>query len=136
MSAGIRRYLARIIGALGNRRGSREDGNAVFRFRRRKPPAHALDIRHGAPDAFARQLQPEIVPWLEEDALGAHESLPHGAVGRLTEVAALGVLQMRPSRGERDLHIGDRRAGQHAAVLFFRKMRQYKALPVEIEFIG
>ena len=40
------------------------------------------------------------------------------------------MLFMSASGGERDFHIGDRRTGKHAAMCFFRKMRQNEPLPV------
>ena len=48
------------------------------------------------------------------DLIGHHQALPHRAVGRLPEIAALGVLQVGPARDEGNLHIRQRGPGQHA----------------------
>jgi hypothetical protein len=81
-----------------------------------------------------RDLQPEGVAGLQQNAARLHQRLPHGAVGRLREVAALGVLQVRLSRQQAVMrNIRQRRPGQHAPVRFSARVRQHEALPVEIE---
>ena len=55
-----------------------------------------------------------------------HKALPHGAVGGLPEVAALGVLEMGAARDEGDLHIRQRRADEDAEVLLFFQMGQHE----------
>ena len=74
---------------------------------------------------------PERVPRLEQHGLRLHQPLPHSAVRRLPEIAALRVLQMRPAGDEREADIGDGRAGQHAPVRLLRQMRQDQPLPVQ-----
>ena len=64
------------------------------------------------------------------DLVCHHEALPHGAVGGLPEVAALGVFEMGAARDEGDLHIRQRRADEDAEVLLFFQMGQHEALPV------
>ena len=62
-----------------------------------------------------------------------HEALPHGAVGGLPEVAALGMLEMGAARDEGDLHIRQRRADEDAEMLLFFQMGQHEALPVFVQ---
>ena len=75
-----------------------------------KTSAHVLDIVHGAAHVVRGQLQPEGIPRLQQlglvDLVCHHQALPDGAVGRLPEVAALGVLEVSAARNEGDLHIG------------------------------
>lgn len=61
--------------------------------------------------------------------------LPHRAVGRLPEIAALGMLQVGAARDEGDLYIGQRGTGQHTKVLFFFEMGQHQTLPVLIQHL-
>ena len=74
--------------------------------------AHLLNVVHGAAHVFRRELQPEGIPRFEKlrfvDLSCHHQALPHGTVRRLTEVAALGVLQMRAARDKCELHIRQR----------------------------
>ena len=60
----------------------------------------------------------------------AGQALPDGAIGRLPEVAALGVLEVSAARNEGDLHIGQGCPDEHAQMLLFLKMRQHQPLPV------
>ena len=64
-----------------------------------------------------------------------HQALPHGAVGGLTEIAALGVLEVGTARDEGDLHIGQRGTGQHAEVLLFFEVGQHQPLPVLVQHL-
>ena len=77
-----------------------------------------------------------LIPRLEQHAFGLHESLPHRAVHRLAEIAALGVLKVRPSRDEAYLNVRQRRAGQNAEMLPFGKVCHDKALPAAVELVG
>ena len=97
---------------------------------------HSLNVGHGASDALFRQLQPEDVIRLEQQALGAHQAVADGAVGRLAEVTAFRVLDVCASCKNGYLHIRDGCAGQHAQVRFFRQMREDQSLPVQVEHIG
>ena len=106
------------------------------RLRRLKCAVHALNIAHCTADAFVRQLEREIVIRLEQNALRLHQTVAHSAVGRFTEIAAFGMLDVGASGDECDVHIGQRRAGQHAEMRLLREVRQNKPLPVEVEFIG
>ena len=72
---------------------------------------------------------------LQKHAFGFHQSLADGAAGRLPEVAALRVLEMRASRDEREADIRHRRAGQHAGVRALKDVGEDEPLPVEREVI-
>ena len=94
---------------------------------------HGVDIAERAAELLRRQLQRKGVPGLQQDALRLHQTLPHGAVGRLAEVPALGVLQVRPACGKGDLHIGQGRARQHAEMLFVHQAGEDQPLPVPVQ---
>ncbi len=109
---------------------------AVFpAFWRVKAAAHALDIGHGAAQVLrghsSRKAYHGSSSWL----FGQHQALPHGAVGGLPEVAALGVFEVGAARNEGDLHIGQRRTDQHAGMLLFFQMGQHQALPVLVQHL-
>ena len=80
----------------------------------------------------AAQFKTEIIERLEQYALGLHQTLPHGAVGRLPEIAALGVLEVRAAREERHFYVGQRAARQHAGMRALDKVRENETLPVEV----
>ena len=65
----------------------------------------------------------------------AHQPLPHGAVGGLAKIAALGVLGVRAPSHQGDLHIGDRRAGQHARMAFFHQVGQDQPLIAALQHL-
>ena len=67
--------------------------------------------------------------------LGFPQALPHSPVGGLPEISALSVLEMRPSGEQRNLHICDGRAGEHAPMCFFFQMGQHQTLPVPVQYI-
>ena len=52
-------------------------------------------------------LQPEPVPRLQQHAFRLHQSVPHGPVGGLSKIAALGVLFVGAARQQGDFDIGD-----------------------------
>ena len=70
--------------------------------------AHGADIGDGSAYLLGRHLEAEFAAGLKQHALGLHECLAHGAVHRLAEVAALGVLYMRPARDEAYLNVRQR----------------------------
>ena len=104
-----------------------------------KAAAHVLDIVHGAAHVVRGQLQPEGIPRLQQlglvDLVCHHQALPDGAVGRLPEVAALGVLEVGAARNEGDFHIGQGCPDEHAQMLLFLKMRQHQPLPVLVQHL-
>ncbi len=122
-ASGIGGHLGGIAAHLRDGGIARKQGGGALRLRRRKASAHALDIGNGAAKVFGGGLQPKIVPWLQQDAFGFFQPLAHGPPGRLPKIAALGVLLMRAPGHQRNFHIRDRRAHQHAPVLLFGKVR-------------
>ena len=83
-------------------------------FRRLKRAVHSLNVGHGASDTLVRQLQPEDVIRLEQQAFRAHKAVADGAVGRLAEVTALRVLDVCAACKDGYLHIRDGCTDQHA----------------------
>ncbi len=100
---------------------------------------HPFQIGERAADRLCRHFQPEMVIRFQKLIIsrrqGRHQALPHGAVGRLPEIPALRMLQVRPPRQKRDPHIRDRRSEQHARMALFLQMRQDQTLPVQIQHI-
>ena len=125
--------LFHIIRELRGRGGTLETQIFAVLLRGGKGAVHGAHIRDGPADLFGRNLQDEAVPRLQQDALRLHKPLPHGAVGGLAEVPALGVFEVGLARGEGDAHIGNRRAGEHAPVLLFGQVREDQALPVAVQ---
>ena len=74
-------------------------------LRRIKAARAGADIRNGAADLFRRHRQPKGDVWLQKPRLCLHQPLPHRAIGRLPEVAALSMLEVRPACGQRNFHI-------------------------------
>ena len=96
---------------------------------------HLLQVRHGAAHVLLRKFQHKVIGGLQEDGLCHHEALADRPVGRLAEVAALGVLGMGPAADDTDLHIGDLCPGQDAAVAPLLQVGQDQALPVERQVV-
>ena len=65
-----------------------------------------------------------------------HQTLANRAVRGLAKIAALGVFGMRTAARERNAHIGDGRAGQHAQVIALHGVGECQTLPVKIELVG
>ena len=59
--------------------------------------------------------------------------MPHRAQRRFTEVATLGVLEVRLACHQRDLGIGQQCTDARAAVILFIKVVQYQPLPIEVK---
>ena len=68
---------------------------------------HPLDVAHQPADGILRNLRLKPVPWLEEDTLSRHQTLPERTDGGLPEIAALCVLLGCPSSNQRDAQVGD-----------------------------
>ena len=133
LSPAVGKHLPGISAHGGYRRHAREHRGLPVHLGRIKGPSPLGQIAHRPADAFSRQFQANLIPGLQQNALRLHQPLPHGAVGCLPEIPAFRVLQMRPPRDERNFHIRDRRARQHAAVLLFLQMGQYQPLPVSLQ---
>ena len=113
-SLGVRRDLGPVVAHGGDRRRSGQNRAVSTLFRRLKRAVHSLNVGHGASDALVRQLQPKCIIRLKQQAFRAHKAVADGAVGCLTEVAALGVLDVCASCKDGYLHIRDGCTGQHA----------------------
>ena len=124
-----------VVAHCGNGSASGDQRHIADGFRGIKAAAHLLDIVDSTAQIFAGDLQSEIVPRLQQYALRAHQTLPHGAIGGLAEIAALRVLQVSASGGERKAHICDGGSGENAQMRLFHQMREDQALPVAIQSI-
>ena len=135
--AGVGRDLPRAALHLGDRGLSGQHGHLVFNSRRRKTRTAPLQIGHCPPHAVLRDLKAEIIPRLKQNTLsfgcGRPQPLPHGTVGRLAEIPALGVLEMGFAGGQRDFYIGQRRARQHADMAALGQVGQNQPLPVSVQ---
>ncbi len=135
-AAGIGRDLVRVAAQQPHRGCSAQDGLRAVGLRRIVVALHPLDVGDRPADAFGRKLQPERIPRLEQHRLRLHQPLPHRTVGRLAEIAALGMLLVRPAGDEREANVRDRRAGQHTAVDLLGQMPEDQPLPVQGQRIG
>ena len=72
----------------------RQNGRLPVVFRCSECAVHPLDVRHGPADQAGRNLQPKIIPGLQQHAVRLHQSLPYRPVGGLPEIPALRMLQM------------------------------------------
>ena len=106
------------------------------RFKLGAKPGH---IRQSPAHRLLGQPQGKLVPGFQQHTippgLGCPQSLAHCPVGGLTEVAALGVLDVGPACRQSDLHVGERGAGQGAQVGLFRQMGQDQPLPAARQFV-
>ena len=131
---GVGGHLTGVAPRCGNGDFSRQYGVFSLGQRRVKAAAQLLHIRHGPAHVVGGQRQPKVVPRLQQHSLSPRrrraQTLPHRPVGRLPEIPALGVFQVRPPRHQRDGHIGQRCAQQHAGMGALRKMGQNQPLPV------
>ena len=139
-TAGVGGHFPRTAPHFGNRGFAGNDGQAILVFRRAELRAAALQIGHGTANTVLRDFQPEVIPGFQQDRLppgrrGA-QPLPHGAVGCLAKVPALGVLDVGTACRQGDFHIGQRRTGQHAGVAALRQVGQNQPLPVQVQRIG
>ena len=135
LPSGIRRDLRRISAQQPDRSCACENGSLPRQLRRGKLGVHPLEIRHRPPEHARRQLQPERVPRLQQHRLCLAQSLPHRAVGRLPEITALRVLQMRLAGNQRDAKIGHGASGQDARLHRLLQMREDEPLPAARQHI-
>ena len=139
-TARVGSHLQRIILHLGCRHATHKL-RPVSRHRRRLVlGTHARGIRERPAHALPRHLELKAIPRLQQHGCAGltrlHEPLANRAVCGLTKIAALGVLGMRTAARERNAHIGDGRAGQHAQVVALHGVGERQTLPVKIERIG
>ena len=135
-ATGVGRHLGGIAPEDCHRGGAGEDCFLSKGLRWGGFAVHPLEVAHGPAHLFGGQLQPKVIPRLQQHALRLHQPLTHRPVGSLAEVAALGVLHMGPPRHQRDFHIGNGSPGQHAQMGLFRQMGQNQPLPVQIQLVG
>ena len=102
----------------------------------RRLAPHPLDVGQGPPQAGGGQLQPEVVPRLQQDALRLHQPLPHRPVGGLAEVAPLGMLLVGPAGHQCDPQICDGGASEHPQVLTLQQVGEDQPLPVQVQLVG
>ena len=137
---GVGCHLAGIAAGRCHRQAAGQAGGVAQRFGRVKGAAHPLDVRHRAAHGVGGQFQRKVVPGLQQrhGPFGGcrPQALPHGAVGGLAEIPALGVFLVGAARRQRDLHIGQRRAGQHAGVGALGQMGQHEPLPIFAQRVG
>lgn len=133
--SGVDADLPGVVPHGGDWGGAGEDRAVPQRFRPLKGSVHALDVSHSPADALAGHLQPEGVPGLQQDGFRLFQPLPQGAIGGLTEVAALCVLDVGATGEDADPHIGDGGTGQDTEVGFLRQMGENQPLPVGVQHV-
>ena len=131
----IRNHVFRIILQARHRSLTRDHRCLAIVFTDRGLRAETIQIRQRPAGAIRRNLQPETHDGFQQHAFCLTQTLPYSPISRLTEVSALGMFQMCLAGCDRNTHICDLRADQHAAMRLFRKMRQDQALPVAIQYI-
>ena len=87
------------------------------------------------PQRLGGRAQFEPAHRLQQHVPRAHQRVADAPVDRLAEIAAFGVLQVRPARQQRDLHVRQRRAGQHALVGVFEHVGFDQPLPVQRQVV-
>ena len=97
--------------------------------------AHGPQIRDCPADTGLGHGQAEIIPGLQQHTFRLHQALPHRPVGGLTEIAALGVLQMRLAHQQGQLHVGDGRAGENALMHLLPQMGENQLLILPVQHI-
>ena len=105
--AGIGGDLLPVVPQSRHRGKACEHGVIVLSLRRVHAAAHALQVGHRPAHALGRQLQPEVVIGFQQDRLGLHQPLTDRAIGRLPEVAALGVLEVGAPGEQGEANVGD-----------------------------
>ena len=120
-------------GGHGGRAG--EGSPLAVALRSVKGAGHGLQVADGPAQLVGGEGEREGVPWLQQDALGSHETLADGAIGRLAEVAALRVLQVGAAGHEGELHVREGCPGEDAPVGLFGQVGQDEALPVAVQHV-
>ena len=139
-TARVGSHLQRVILHLGCRHATHKL-RPVSRHRRRLVlGTHARGIRERPAHALPRHLELKVVPRLQQhvcaDLTRLHQTLANRAIRGLAKIAALGVFGMRAAARERNAHIGDGRARQHAQVVALHSVGECQTLPVKIELVG
>ena len=116
LAVGVGAQCGGIIHERANRAAAGDAHVLAQMFGRIIAAAHGGDIRHGAAKAVHGQREGKAVERLQQHILPLQLSLADGAVHRLAEVAALGVLEVRLAGKQREMHVRQRRTRQHALV--------------------
>ena len=130
---GVGGHLQGVVLHGGHWGGAGEHCRLSVVFRVGEGPGHGLQIADGPAQLDRRQLQPELVPGLQQDALRLHQPLAHPPVGSLAEVASLGVLGVGPAGHEGDAQIGNGGAGEDPQVGFLLQVSEDQPLPVPVQ---
>ena len=107
LSTGVDRHLPGVIPEPRHRGRAGEGRFLSHGLRRVHLAAHLLQVRHGPAHLLGGDFQPEPVPRLQQHTFRLHQPMPHGPVGGLSEIAALGVLFVGAARQQGDFDIGD-----------------------------
>ena len=107
LSTGVDRHLPGIIPKARHRGRAGEGRFLSHGLRRVHLAAHLLQVHHGPAHLLGGDFQPEPVPRLQQHTFRLHQPMPHGPVGGLSEIAALGVLFVGAARQQGDFDIGD-----------------------------
>ena len=135
LTSGVGGHLQGVVPGLGDGSGAGEDGLVPHSLGQLQAASHSLYIRHSSSHLLLRQLQPQLVPGLQKHTLGHFQSLTHGPVGGLAEVASLGVLGVGPPGEQGDAQISDGGSGEYAPVLLFHQVGQNEPLPVPVQHV-
>ena len=74
---------------------SSQNSQFAHGFRPGKGSVHALNVRNGTPDTIRWKLQPKLIPWLQQNRFGLHQSLANRAIRCLPEISTFCMLLMR-----------------------------------------
>ena len=91
-AAGVGRDVGEIVAQRAHRRITREYGVFPHALRGIDRSAHVLEVGHRAADTLGGNFKTEVIVRFKKQAFRLHQALPHGAIGCLTKIAALGVL--------------------------------------------
>ena len=92
LAAGIGCNVGEIVAQRAHRRITREYGVFPHALRGIDRSAHVLEVGHRAADTLGGNFKTEVIVRFKKQAFRLHEPLPHGTIGCLTKIAALGVL--------------------------------------------
>ena len=91
-AAGVGCDVGKVVAQRAHRRITREYGVFPHALRGIDRSAHVLEVGHRAADTLGGNFKAEVIVRFKKQAFRLHEPLPHGAIGCLTKIAALGVL--------------------------------------------
>ena len=130
LSVRICRHLRLIASHADHRRCSRDHCCVAKLVRCLKGSVHSLEICQCPAHILRGDFQAELIHRLQQNTFCLHQPLAYCPVRSLAEIASLRMLHMGASRHQCQLHIGQLRSHQNAAVLFLLQMSQNQPLPV------